>query len=487
LAADLTRGLVRSLPWAAGEALYNALHGVLTVVVIGRFIAPEELGAAGTAIATVFLVEVASGAGLQDAVVRSKSADTMVTDTAFTVALAFALLGVAACGIAAYPVAIFMGDIRLWALILAASLLLPFNALAAIPAAIFARKMRASKLTLRLVGARILGFGTLCITGFLGWGAWSVVLASLATSLGSLALVLLASARRPRLRLARDEVRPLLRFGAMISAETAFYAITARAFSLLFGHFHGLAALGNFQIAWRLGEEVAALAMSSINRYGLSFFAGRERSAIDLRASFLTGTEFVTAATAPVFAGIALVANDLVPVVFGARWEASIAFLQIIAISLLVAFQRILIGPALRAKGQQKILIFLAAFDAAFALFACIATAPFPAIFGAAGFALRLIFAAPFVALAIRRYLQISLKSQLKILAGPTAAAALMAIAVMGFQFAAASNAPLIRLAGSIAVGAITYPIVLSLLSPGVVTRAKSLFLRYGLVRQEVD
>jgi hypothetical protein len=59
LAAHLTQKLVRLL-WAIGGFFFNVLYGLLTVVVIGRFIAPAELGAASTATAAVLLIEVVS-------------------------------------------------------------------------------------------------------------------------------------------------------------------------------------------------------------------------------------------------------------------------------------------------------------------------------------------------------------------------------------------------------------------------------------------
>ena len=79
----------------------------------------------------------------------------------------------------------------------------------------------------------------------------------------------------------------------MISTEFVLCTITARAFSLLFGYFHGLAPLGNFQFAWRLCDEVAALVETSVNRFGLSFFAGKERMSADMTSSFLTGSQIV--------------------------------------------------------------------------------------------------------------------------------------------------------------------------------------------------
>jgi O-antigen/teichoic acid export membrane protein len=93
VAAHLTQKLIRGIPWIAGESLFNILCSVLTVVLIGRFIAPAEFGLATTATATVLLVELLSSAGIAEAVVRARSGDTIVTDTAFVAAMAFAFMG----------------------------------------------------------------------------------------------------------------------------------------------------------------------------------------------------------------------------------------------------------------------------------------------------------------------------------------------------------------------------------------------------------
>jgi PST family polysaccharide transporter len=278
VAAQLTEKFVRSLPWAAGEALFNTLHGLLSVVVIGHFIAPAELGAASTATVTVNLVEVFSSAGLSEAVIRSKSADTIVTDTAFVLAMGLALLGTALCALAGFVTAAAFEDHRLIALTLAASLTLPLNAAAAVPSAILTRKMRAGALTRRIIGGKILGFIALSLGAASGLGPWSLVMAGLATSAGALAMMSTVVSRWPRVRFHGHEAHGLLQFGAMFGAENFLHAISIRAFSLLFGYFHGLAALGYFQLALRLSEEVGALLYNTVIRFGLSYFAGRERA-----------------------------------------------------------------------------------------------------------------------------------------------------------------------------------------------------------------
>jgi O-antigen/teichoic acid export membrane protein len=410
--------------------------------------------------------------------VRARSGDTIVTDTAFVAAMAFAFMGMGVCALAAYPIACMFGDQRLIALILAASLLLPLNACAAVPQAIMTRKIRAAKLTRRLIGGRIFGLLLLCVFGIIGWSAWTVVVSNLATSFGSLIMILTAVKRWPHIRLSWKEVPALLRFGVMISVEFIIRNVAVRTFSLLFGYFHGLTALGNFQFAYRLAEEPTALILPYVTRFGLSYFAEKERTAADKTSSFLTGSQLIAAISTPMFAGVALVASDLVPLVFGSKWELAIPSLQIMAVASLVAYQRILIGSALRASGHQVVMVGIAAFSGAFALISCLASANLPPFYGVIGFAARLFFVAPLSALAIARLLRISLKAQLQILIGPTAAAAVMAVAVIAFQFAVPGAVPLGRFAGSVLTGVTTYSIALWSISPALFASFKSLLPR---------
>lgn len=475
--ARLTEKFVKSLPWAAGEALFNTLHGIATVVVIAHFIAPAELGAASTAMVTVLLVEVFSSAGLGDAVIRAKSAHTAVTDTAQCLAVGLALLGMAACAGAAIIIAQAYEDPRLIALTLAASLTLPLNAAAAVPSAILTRKIRAGALTRRMIGGKIAGFAVLCLGAAFGLGPWALVIAGLATSAGSLVMILTAVKRRPHLRFDRHEARGLMHFGALLGAENILHAVSIRAFSLLFGYFHGLVALGHFQLALRLAEEIGALLNNTVVRFGLSYFAGRERAAADAAGAFLTGTKVIAAATTPLFAGMALVAHDFIILVFGARWEAATPMLQIISLSWIVVFQRILIGLILRARGEQGVLVAFASIAASVALLSCVATGRLAPFYGVMGFACRRFVIAPLVTLTVESRLQISRKVQALNLLPAAAATGAMALAVIAFQFAVADDVLPLRLIGSIALGALVYGIAIWLMSPEIVKLSRSFLL----------
>lgn len=104
-----------------------------------------------------------------------------------------------------------------------------------------------------------------------------------------------------------------------------------------------------------------------------------------------------------------------------------------------------------------------------------------PAIYGVIGFASRRFFNAPFVTFAVRRHLKIPFKEQFSNVFAPTAAAAVMAAAVIAFQLLLAAGGPAIRLSGSILIGVAAYAVALWLLSPSVVALAQSVLLRYKM------
>ncbi|WP_338302334.1 oligosaccharide flippase family protein, partial [Bradyrhizobium ottawaense] len=198
-----TRHLFRSVPWVVLEAGFNVVHGLSSVFAIGLLVPPGELGKASVALSTVLFIESFTSMGLQEAVIRSRSGDTITTDTAFCLALCFALAGVLLATIAAFPLGYLYDDYQITSLLLSSSSLLPLNALTLVPAAKLARKLRGGTLTKRMILGKFAGLATLFLFGLLGAGAWAVVVSAIATSAGGLFVLTLFATRFPRLRFDR--------------------------------------------------------------------------------------------------------------------------------------------------------------------------------------------------------------------------------------------------------------------------------------------
>lgn len=445
--------VVRAAPWAAAEAVSNAITGFASVLVAGWFLTPVDIGRAGIAISIVTLLGFISGFGIQESLVRHRSVHTSVTDTAFAGLVGIAVGAVLVCWAVAVPVGWLYEDPQVPWLLAATSLMLLGNAAMAIPTAILTRKMRANVLTRRMMLARIsqvLGIGVL---GYAGFGPWAMVGGMLLSNALSVVALWLSMTRRPHFRFDAREFRSLSSFGGSISLEMLLWQGTSRAFALMVGYFHGPAALGYFQFAQRLVEEAGNLIQGNIVRFGLSFFSDLERSSRDPSRVFLAATGLITAIGGPMFIGLLLVAPDLVPLAFGAKWMPAAPLVQIFAATWFFLLSRALAGPLLRAKGHQNLLVVYAFVSCVITLGSALVTAQMPLVAVTLGWACRNLVSLPWSYTLVARYGGIPAAKQLRAVARPLLPMLLMSVAVTATQILLQHSGAGLRLTASIGVG----------------------------------
>ena len=453
--------VVRAVPWSIAESVLNGLAGLALIFTLAWLLTPAEIGKATVALAIVGAAEILAQIGMVEALVGAKSAHTRASDTAFTVVIAMSVVAAVFCFLRADDVGRFYNEPEISELLKVAALILPINALAAAPTGLLVRKMRAAAVTLRMTVTRIVTILATALLAYLHFGAWSLVLGTLAGSVATLFAVALVMSRWPRFRFYPAEFRKLISFGAALSVERLLWGLMTRLFWLVIGYVHGATILGYFQFAQRLIDETANLVQTFAIRFGLSFFAALERAGRDPADAFLKATRLITAVAAPVFTGLALVMPDLVGTVFSAKWAPAIVVAQVAALGWVVGFNRVLVGPALRARGRQAGLVFYAALACAVSIIAALLTAGYglPAI--ALAWVMRHLVGAPWSVFAIRRYLGIPVSRQLGAVIRSLAAAALMAAVVVGVEILMQGQATLPRLIAEVAAGAVTYAVAL--------------------------
>jgi PST family polysaccharide transporter len=106
---------------------------------------------------------------------------------------------------------------------------------------------------------------------------------------------------------------------------------SANADFLMAGRILGKAALGFYNVAWTLASVSVDKVTALVGQVTPAFFSAVQKDAAAMRRYLLSITEGIALITFPVSLGIALVARDFTLVVLGAKWEATIAPLQILA------------------------------------------------------------------------------------------------------------------------------------------------------------
>ncbi len=473
--ASIVTRVTRSVRWAFLESMLSATASLVTVLVLARLVPPAEFGRAGIAVAVSLIVQAALLGGMPDALVRSPSAHTRLTDAAFW---ALAAIGLACAGVIAAAGAVTaQWDARLGALIAVQGLTTIAVAVAAVPTGLLLRKMRTRALVNRTAVSKVAGL--LASVGFAlaGAGAWAVVLGNLASQAVG-AVQLLATMRRPRWRRHDPHLATLLRLGIMTGAQQSLGTLSTRGFVLGFGAVFGAYQVGLFNFALRLVEESCGLVISTLRRVTVTSFAAAKRSALDMKPMFVAGTNVIAYATAPLFLGGAAVAPDAVALLFGPQWAGAVPALQLMLGLWVIRATRILVNAVMVVEGRQRAMVAFGAIGLVATAAAFAAAAPFGPGWTTLAYAATLvgvIFGGP----AFARQTGISLAAQLAAGRTPIVFALAMAAAVTALRLGPLAGSPVaLRLGVEIAAGlAVFLGLALALDRPGL-ARLQRLLLR---------
>jgi len=235
----------RSSLWSVlGHAGSTAL-GLIAFVLLSPLLSPADYGLVGMAGAIANFLSVMGDAGMIPALVRSTGIDEVAEATAFWLAVGGAGLLATVSLIAAPILGWFYGDRHVT--YLAIPLALSF--LFAVPYRVaFAKLMRAldfKTLTLRALGANLVGVVAAWIVARLGGRAWALVTQSLVTFFMQSLLFVMAAPYCVKLRVfSRERARKLVDFGGRMGAYGVSLALSRTGDSILGGRYVGPAAVG---------------------------------------------------------------------------------------------------------------------------------------------------------------------------------------------------------------------------------------------------
>lgn len=320
--------------WALVSQYTSFAIQFATSVVLARwFITPAQLGLFSIAFAAVTLVAFLQDFGVTRYINGERDLTPEKLHTAFTVSVAFAW-GIALLALlAAKPIAWFYGDPKLLpvTLIIASSyLLVP---LAIVPQATCQRRMDYKSNTMIEVGSSVANAATavtLAVTGHgalaLAWGAFAQQAARLFVSQWRAGLMLPWP-----LRLKGAE--PVLRLGGTNSVLSTCYSITGRAPELVIGRLIDNAAVGLFARASGLALQLRLLVAGAVTGVFYPAFRQVRDSGQPLGPPYLRVVAAYTGVTWPAMAGIAVLAQPLVQLLYGDKWMAAAPLLGWIALS----------------------------------------------------------------------------------------------------------------------------------------------------------
>jgi O-antigen/teichoic acid export membrane protein len=450
--------------WASADTWVRQAANFAVFTLLAWILGPSAYGFMTLALVVPNILSAPVTRGLPEAIVQRSEIDSLHLDSAFWVLTGAGLTLSASTMALAEPIALAFGEPRLAALIPWTSLVVLFNAIGSVPGAVLKRNLQFRLFALRSLVSTLAGGAVGISMALDGFGEWSLVGLYLTKSAAEAIILLFGGAWKPRLRCSLGHCRPLFGFARPIVIHSFVSLINDETPRVIIGFFLGTSAVGIYTLARRLLDLLTEVLIAPLFGLTLPAIARVQNEPAKIQRFFDMTVRLTALVAAPACVGLAAIAPDAVPFVFGTQWALAIPVVQIMMVS---GLQRSIDGicfATILALGYSFLLLQL---NLALAIIAPIAVAigaQSGTATAVAGLVASHFLMLPVLLVAASRRAKIKMASALAIYTRVLFATAVMALSVIAWRgFAAAwTTAPLV-IASSVGVGIASYTAVILL------------------------
>ena len=334
--------------WRSGSQVLTQIVSWCSTLIVIRLLAPEDYGLFAMAQVMLVLLSTMNGWGLASALIR----EAEVSEERLRQTLGMLILlncGLALAQFVAAPlVALWFDQPLVTDLLRVLSLLYLAVPFCALPHAIMSRRMDFRRpAQVRLVAA-LAGAVTALTGAFSDWGVWTLVAAP---------LVMIVTEAVGMMWVSGGPVRPSFRFtgaghiagfGGIMTATQLFWFVQSQSDVMIAGRVLDPHTLGVYTTGLFLAQLLAAKFVPPINEVAYAAYSRQQDSG---PAPLLATIRLVMLVALPAYAGMAVVADALVPVLLGEKWIEIVPLLPVLAGAMAMMTLQILFSPATNARG----------------------------------------------------------------------------------------------------------------------------------------
>jgi len=474
-AASLRARAAKGVFWTATSNWGDQLARLLVFAILSRLLEPEAFGLVALALILVGFTEVVAEQGLADALVQRKEVDASHLDTAFWMSIGFGILMTVALSAFAVPIAILLGERSLAPVLVALSLAITLRSASLVHRAILTRQMAFRSLALRTLVA--VGVGSIfgVSAAVLGFGVWSLVAQVLAAQITSALVLWRVTDWRPGLNFNYAYYRDLFKFGKHVVGFRLLNYSNRRADDFIIGVFLGPASLGFYTVAHRLLILLVQVTTNLIDKVAFPVYSRLQDQPERLRRAYYKSTSFALLIGLPAYIGIAVLAPEIVALLFGPKWAASVPVMQVLALLGLVRSVSYLNSSTLSALGKPSWRVIIVGITGILNVTAFLVAVRYGIVAVAIAALCVGYLVAPLSYWTVNRLIQIRVRTYFEHVRGPVVAAILLAGGMLALRYVMGDANALLTVIVVSGAGVLIYAMTIQMVARPLANEARAL------------
>jgi len=344
---DLVTRTIRSGFWEGTINVSNRLLELLVLVVLARLLAPEDFGLMGIALLTMGALDRFSRLGVDQALIYNRNEDIdRYLDTVWTLKLIRGVVLAATAILIAPIVGSFFGEPRATPLVRFMGVALLVNSLTNPGTVYFVKDLQFHKKFVYRLSSGLTNFCVALGVALVSPTVWALAFGFGAAKAAQVVASYALHSYRPWPRFDTSLARELVGYGKWVTATNIVYFTLEEGDDFVVGWLLSTAALGFYQMAYRIGNAPATEVSDVVGNVIYSTFSKLQDDTAALRDAFVRTIQITSLVSFPIAAGIVVVAPVFVRGVLGENWLPMVTTMQILAVyglllSLTVTFHRL--------------------------------------------------------------------------------------------------------------------------------------------------
>jgi O-antigen/teichoic acid export membrane protein len=347
--------VLRSGMWVGASELMLAVLNIIRSVFLARLLSPEIFGLMGIANIALRTFETFTRPGLAQALIARQQNFSEAAPTAFTILVVRGFVLAAMMTAAAPWIGRFYDESQLEPMLMALAALFVIGSLVNINTIAHQRNLDFRKLTYLSQVTSL--SGAIVTVGMAYWlrSVWALVVGQIVSVIVQTALSYYFIGGRMRFGLDTGVARDLFRYGKFVTGSSIVLYVATELDSAVIGKILGTEQLGFYALALTIANLVTTNLSKVASSIMMPAYSKLQSDKPALRTAYLRTLGLVLLAVMPATAGLMLLAEPFIGIVYGERWVPAAIPLQILAVFGLLRAMAAFSGYLFEGMGIPKV------------------------------------------------------------------------------------------------------------------------------------
>lgn len=329
---NLSKSVVKGGFWVFLLRIVQQLFNLIRLVILARILSPNDFGLMGIALLTMATLETFSQTGFHAALIQKKDNIESYLNVAWTVFVLRGFILFAILYLVAPYAAILFNVPESKSIIQVIGLSLLLSAFTNICVIYFQKELKFHKQFIYQLSGTFADFIVAISFVLILKNVWALVLGLLAGNFVRFIVSYLIYPYKPHFSLDLDKIKELFSFGRWILSSSILIFLLTQGDKIFVGKLLGVAALGFYQMAYRISNMPATEITHVISQVTFPAYSKLQDDIPKLREAYLKVLQLTAFLSFPLAGLIFILAPNFTKIFLGEKWMPMVLAMQVLCI-----------------------------------------------------------------------------------------------------------------------------------------------------------